>query len=378
MTFYIKLVKRFFNPNITTLDRYLLREMAGPFFLAVGGFAIIAVVDILFYLVELFVISNISFFTLIRLLVYKLPSIMVLFFPMSVLFAVMLLLVRMAKDNELTILRSSGIHSFRFLAPIILVSFIVSICSYFINELIVPWTNEASNTIIEKEIKKQPPPDMVEQIVFKDQGERFFYIKSIDRNKTLMKDILIFEDSSHFPRILTAKEATWDKNKWTLSGGTILELGEEGSIEFIDHFSELTIHTSQEVESFFTKQKTAKEMDSRELKEKINVLEKGGISTRALKVEYYMKISIPIACFIFGLMGIVFCISFVRSGKDWWGVITSICVAILTVGFYFFIVALFRALGKDGHILPFLSAWIPNLVYGLISGAGILYFCFFR
>ena len=86
----------YFRGRITILDRYLFREFSGPFVLAVGGFAVIAIVDILFYLVELFVISGISFFTIIRLLVYKLPSLMIIFFPMAVLFAVMLLLVRMA------------------------------------------------------------------------------------------------------------------------------------------------------------------------------------------------------------------------------------------------------------------------------------------
>ena len=36
------------------------------------------------------------------LLMFKLPAIMILFFPMAVLFATMLVLVRMAKDNEIS------------------------------------------------------------------------------------------------------------------------------------------------------------------------------------------------------------------------------------------------------------------------------------
>ena len=43
---------------------------------------------------------------------------MVLFFPMAALFSTMLLLVRMAKDNELTVLRTSGIQTFRIILPI--------------------------------------------------------------------------------------------------------------------------------------------------------------------------------------------------------------------------------------------------------------------
>ena len=140
----------------------------------------------------------------------------------------------------------------------------------------------------------------------------------------------------------------------------------------------MTINIQQDIFSFYKKQKSAKEMDSKTLKDKIHKLTKGGISTRSLEVEYHMKTSIPLACFIFGLFGIAYCLSFVRSGKDWWGVIIAICMAVLTVGFYFFIVALSRALAKDGSISPFLGAWIPNIVYGSIATSIITYQCKYR
>ena len=97
---------RFFINRFKILDRYLVREFINPFILAVCGFGLIAVVDILMYLVELAVISGIGFDVVIRILIYKLPAIMVLFFPMAVLFTVMLILVRMAKDNEITVLKT--------------------------------------------------------------------------------------------------------------------------------------------------------------------------------------------------------------------------------------------------------------------------------
>ena len=114
----------FFSNRGTILDRYLFREFSGPFVLALCGFVIIAIVDILFYVAELFIVSGISLYTVIRLLVYKLPAVMVLFFPMAVLFAVMLLFVRMAKDNELTILMSSGIKTSRFIFPVLILTFL--------------------------------------------------------------------------------------------------------------------------------------------------------------------------------------------------------------------------------------------------------------
>ncbi|MCP4049203.1 MAG: YjgP/YjgQ family permease [bacterium] len=350
----------------TILDRYLIREFAGPFFLAVCGFAIIAIVDILFYLVELAVISGVSFLTVIRLLLYKLPAVMQLFFPMAVLFAVMLLLVRMAKDNELTVLRVSGINVIRVVVPILFLAVITSFLSYLVNEKVVPWANRESDSLIRREVRKKPLPDIVENVVFKGVGERFFYIKKIDPEEGIMQNVLIFEEKARFPRFITAKEARWDEKSWLLMDGYVQVINSEGLVDFVDQFSEMKIHVDQEISNYYRK-KTAKEMDSRELKKKIDSLKKGGISTRALNVEYHMKKSIPAACFVFGILGVAFCLVFVRSGQDWWGVILAICISVLAVGFYFFIVALFRAMAKDGNITPFLGVWIPNILYGSLA-----------
>jgi lipopolysaccharide export LptBFGC system permease protein LptF len=37
------------------------------------------------------------------------------------------------------------------------------------------------------------------------------------------------------------------------------------------------------------------------------------------------------------------------------------------VGFYFFVMATFRSLGRGGYISPVLGAWGPNAIYGLLA-----------
>ena len=370
-----RLLPDFITKRLSILDRYLLEQIAGPFFLAVGGFAIIAVADIMFYLVELVVISGVPFLTFVRLLFYKLPALMIMFFPMSVLFAVMLVLVRMAKDNELTILRTSGIHSFRILIPIILFTIFTTGLSFITNEKVVPWANRASDKLIREDIKRKPPPNIVENVVFNDGSGRYFYVQEVDSKTGEMEHVLIFEETHKFPRVITAKTAKWNATNWSLRDGFIQETNDDGIIDFIDHFEEMKINVLQNLHAFYKRSKSAKEMDSGELKQKIDKLEKGGVSTRSLRVEYHMKRSIPAACFIFGLVGIAYCFTFVKSGKDWWGVIISICISVLTVGLYFLITAFFRAVGKGGSLPPHISVWVPNLIYGGIASAIITYQC---
>ncbi len=366
------------SKHLTILDRYLITQFMGPFCLSIVGFTLIAMIDILFFLVEEVIVAGVSPLTIIRLLLYKLPEIMVLFLPMAVLFSIMLLLVRMAKDNELTVLRTSGIHTFRIALPLLILTASTSTLSYLNNEKLVPWTQRNAEQLIQEQIQKIPPPSIVEDIVFKGTDDRFFYIKKVDIKKGKMENILIFEPKSEFPRTITAKYALWKKNQWSLLDGSIQDVDAEGNIQFMDKFSELTLHVNQEIQTFYEKQKTTSEMDIKELKSKISKLEKGGVSTRALRVEYYTKTSIPLACFVFGIMGIAACLSLVRSGKDWWGVIVAIIIAVLSAGFYFFIMAVCKALAKDGTLTPLIGAWLPNMIYGGVALSVITYQCKYK
>ncbi len=360
----------------TTLDRYLIRQFVGPFLLAVGGFVVIGMIDILFTLVDLFINSSVSFFIVVRLLAYKVPAVMVLFFPMAVLFAVMLLMVRMAKDNEITVLRASGISTGRLLIPIISLCILATLIALFTNETLVPWSNKISDSLINQSVNKTPPPDIAENVFFKDQGSRYFYINKVHPKTGIMENVLVYEVSEAYPRVTTAKTAHWDQKTWTLTQGYIQDYDDNGMVSYTSHFEDMKINISRNLNSFYSDQKTPYEMDSRELKEQINTLQKGGVSTKNLAVEYYMKSSLPGACLIFGLIGIAFCTWFVQSGKDWWGVVIAVCTAVLSVGFYFFIVAVFRALGKSGIvplITPFLGAWAPNILFGCVASAIVIY-----
>lgn len=359
--------------NVKIMDRYIVKELLGPFGLAVCGCVIIGIVDILFTLIELFVNSGVPFLIVLRLLLYKIPAIMVLFFPMAMLFAVMLVLIRMAKDNEITVLRASGINILRILVPFVLVAIFVTSLSYMTNEKLVPWTNHVSNTLIRQAIMKKPPPDIAENVFFKETGDRFFYIKKVDSKTSTMKNLMIYEILPDYPRVITAKTAKWNKKTWTLLDGSIHKYDSDGIIKYHADFAEMKIHVNRDVHSFYTKQKTPKEMDSTELKKKIKTLDRGGIKTQSLKVELWMKKSMPAASLSFAIIGMSLCIFLVSSGKDWWGVIFSVLIALLSVGFYFFVMAVFRSFGRGGMIPPFIAAWAPNVLFSTIGIVLILY-----
>jgi lipopolysaccharide export LptBFGC system permease protein LptF len=117
----------------------------------------------------------------------------------------------------------------------------------------------------------------------------------------------------------------------------------------------------------YSDQKTAQEMSSHELFRLISMLKKGGVNTRALMVDFYMKYSIPLTCFVFALIGIPLSLPAIRAGRAI-GVIMCI-----TVVFSFYVFAsVIRSFGYGGIINPLVSAFLPQVTF-VIFGS-ILFF----
>lgn len=105
--------------RISIMDRYLTAEVAGPFVFGMIAFVIIGMVDLVFTLVDLFINNGVPLLIVLKLLIFKIPAILVLFFPMAVLFTVLISLIRIIKDSELTVLRAGGIAVERVIVPIV-------------------------------------------------------------------------------------------------------------------------------------------------------------------------------------------------------------------------------------------------------------------
>jgi len=346
------------------IDRYLLFEMFGPFLVGILGFILVLSVDLLFTMADLIINKGVPIWAVLKLLVYKLPALLVMTFPVSTLFSTAMALGRLSEDNEITALRTSGITLFRIAAPILVVGVLVSLLSFATNEKIVPYANYVSDNIIRQVIYKQPLPEVKENVFFKDAQNRFYYARRVDMKSKTMENIVVYEvTDERFPRFILAESATFAGRVWDLKNGVIHKYDEKGHLNYEATFSEMKLNVSEDVLSF-TEQKTPQDMDRKELVNMINVLGKGGATTHALLTELYMRYSIPLACFVFALVGIPFSLSSPRSGRTWGMVVTIVFL----FTFYVFI-SVFKSLGKGGIIPPVWAAFTPQASFIIIGFA---------
>ncbi|MGB9613729.1 MAG: LptF/LptG family permease [Candidatus Margulisiibacteriota bacterium] len=344
------------------IDRYLLFEMLGPFLVGVFGFILVLAVDLLFTMADLIINKGVPVWAVLKLLLYKMPSLLVMTFPVSTIFGVAMTLGRLCEDNEMTALRTSGITLFRIAAPLLIAGAMVSILSFITNEKIVPYANYVSNNLIRQVIYKQPLPEVKENVFFKDAYNRYYYTRRVNMKNKTMENVVVYEVANEkFPRIILAQFATFSGKTWDLKQGMIYKYDDKGYLAYQASFSEMRLNVAEDILTF-TEQKTYQDMDRKELSQMIKMMEKGGASTQALLTELYLRYSIPLTCFVFALVGIPFSLSAPRSGRTW-----GLLVTIVFMFTFYVFASVFRSLGKGGVLPPEVAAFTPQVFFMVIG-----------
>jgi len=352
---------------VKTLDRYLLREILGPFMIGILGFILVMMVDLLFTFVDLIINRGVPLGAIVKLLIFKLPSILVLTYPVATLFGVAMALGRLSKDNEINALRLSGVTFFRISVPILVLGLMVSLLSYITNEKIAPYANHVSENIIRQIVLKQPLPVIRENIFFKDAYNRYFYIQKFDTRTKTLENIMVYELSGEkLPSVMTAQRAQLNNLILTLKEGLIHKYDEKGFLSYEAKFAEMVLNLNEDPLTA-SDQKTSIEMNSRELSQQIKALDQGGVATSALRTDLFMKFSVPLTCLIFALIGLPLSLPGIRGSRTWGMVLT------IVIMFTFYVFAsVFRSLGRGGLLTPLWAAWTPQILFGML-GAFLLF-----
>ncbi|MCU0640766.1 MAG: LptF/LptG family permease [Candidatus Margulisbacteria bacterium] len=345
-----------------TLDRYVVREMAGPFLVGVVGFILVLAVDLLFTMADLIINKGVPLTAVLQLMLYKLPSLLILTFPVSTLFGTAMALGRLSKDNELTALLTSGVSLLRIAVPILCVGLLVSLASLATNEKLVPYANQVSSNIIRQIIYKQPLPEVKENVFFKDARNRYYYAKRVDLKQRRMEGVMVYElTDEKFPQVILAQTALFTGRLWDLQQGVIHKYDAKGYLKYEADFASMRLNVHDDILDF-ADQKGITDMDRRELTQQIKVMEKGGQNAAALLTELYMRFSVPLTCFVFALVGIPFSLSSPRQGQTW-GVIMTI---VFMFTFYVF-ASIGRSLGRGGVVEPIVAAFGPPGTFMVIG-----------
>ena len=93
------------------LDRYMIKDLAPSFALAVGVLTFFLVIDRVYQLTDLVITKSVPFHFVLGLLLFMLPGVLTLTVPMALLVSVLLVGGRLAGDLEVVALKASGVST---------------------------------------------------------------------------------------------------------------------------------------------------------------------------------------------------------------------------------------------------------------------------
>ena len=344
--------------RISILDRYLISEMAAPFAFAVAAFTLFLLINTFFLAADYIINKSVPFGLVVRYIVLQIPSFVYLILPFATLFGVLQGFGRLAGDNEMTALRTSGVPLGRIARPALLMGLALTLAAFLINEFIAPQSQHKSQTIFrEIAYHSSQPIIQPDQFVRTEDGQHSIFVGSMDPQSGLMHNVQIYSlGSGYFPETLTAATAQQINGKLVLYNGVETTYGTNGLVTKQQHFDSLEFPLA-DASLLFEGPRGPFEMNSRELAREIKALKGSGEDTRQFEMTLQQKYAMPVACLISILIALPLGVRFGRRGRG-----VAAMLALLVLLGYWLIMAATNALGKNGAIPPPLAAWIPNLV----------------
>ena len=368
--------------RIPLIDRWLLGELIGPLLFALTAFTVVSLsVGVMFDLVRKIVESNLPWTIAVQVMLLKLPSFLVISFPMATLMASLLAYSRLSANSELTALRSVGVTATRMVAPAVALALLMTSLSFLFNDVIVPRTNRSAEFVMQRALGKAIAAEKGEDIVYSRFGSisdsdgvkgkgltQLFYATNFQDGTMIGVTVLDFSRSG-FTQVLVADKANWNESQamWEFIDGQILTLTPTGGSTSAD-FDRYLYPLSPAPLRIARLPKDANNMTVSEAIQAEQLLSDAGDrkEARRLRVRIQEKFTFPMACLVFGLIGS----SLGAKPNSRTSRSQGFGISVVLIFVYYVLSFSFSSLGVKGTLAPFLAAWGPVLIS--LAGGGVL------
>lgn len=341
---------------MTTLDRYMLREMTPAFLLAVGTFVVLLVGHMLYTVVEVVVERSVPLPSVMEFLALRLPEAASMALPVAALLGAALCFNRLASDGELVALRAGGASFARIMVPPALLGLLAALAVFILNEQIAPRCEEASRRLLVETISKRRSLAFQPGRFLELSDTAWVYPGDVDpRRERLMKVRVFLLRGDDPPTLVSAEDAVFRPGELLVRGGTAIAPEWSGDVTW---GSVGDIHVSLQPEAFALPGGSGelREMSLRELW--LNWREAKTRSpgrTASLSLELHSRLALAGAALVFTLLAGPLTLA-VGRGQN----LAGLALSLLVVFAYYLLMLWSRLLGERGVLPPFAGAWGPN------------------
>jgi lipopolysaccharide export system permease protein len=346
----------------------MTKEFVKGFIISLFIFVFIYIIIDLFEDLGKYLEQQASITVLAKFYFYQSFPYIVLLMPIAAMMGTFYSLGMMARNNEVITIRTSGVQMAKVLIIYPTLAVILTLVSFLLSEYVATWANHHLRKVrIEEIFKRKRRIFRMRNFFYLSPHNKLYRIRSLDVTNQKIYGLYIWdlEENLRIKRTITAHHGIYDSG-WTLYNVTERIFFEDG--ERVDHYDSLGGNVLPEApEELARSPKPVEEMRFDELIQEVVRRRLTGADVKEESVELNYRFSSPFINLILVLMAIPFALRLKRGGLA-----VGIGISIVVAFIYWGLIQTFRAYGIGGQISPFLSAWIPNFIFGILVSLSYL------
>ncbi len=344
------------------LDRYIIRKFLGTYVFAIALLLAIVVMFDVNEKFDAFLKAPLKA-TIVDYFINFLPYFANQFSPLFVFIAVIFFTSKLASNNEIIAMLSSGMSFRRLMRPYLISALVIAAATWVLGAYIIPPANvkriDYTNTYV-----KNKRVDYGSNIMLMVAPGQIAYMSRYDNiTKSGSRFSLeSFDDEKRLTARMTAMRITWDTlYSWRVHDYVIREFRD--GREYITKGRSLDTIIPFEPRDFLIAKNDHEKMTSPSLKRYIESQRNRGVGNiQSFEVEYQRRYAMCAAAFILTVIGMSLSSRKVKGGLG-----LNIGIGLVLSFSYILFMAITQSFAYSGLTSPFIAMWIPNFIYANIA-----------
>lgn len=352
---------------------YIAKEMLLYFSICFLFFFLIFFVNQILLMAEDILSKRAPFRDVFMLIVYAMPSIIATSAPFSALVGTLMGLGRLVTDREVLSMNALGIPTRAIIVPVLAVGMLISIVSFFTNDILLPAGTIQFNRLYRKILTSTPALELESNTIKRNQNS--VVVTGVISGGTMDSILIIDSDKDGNKRIISAPDASIRKSSnpavlmsLEMDDSYVLSIGKKNERDYdVIKAKDITYNLlAKNLLSSYSSSVSPREMSSRDLYSELQK-RKGGKESKKLnmyRMEFHKKFSIPFGAFFFAILAFPIGLMSKTNGQSV-GFIFGLIIAVMYWAVLIGGQTLALRIGFNGALMM----WLPN---ALVLGFGVL------
>ncbi len=289
------------------LDRYILKELLGPFFLGIFILLFILIMQQILKLMELVIDKGIDLVDVGGLFLQLLPSFFLVTFPMAVMMATVTTFNRLSADNEIIALHAVGVNAARLMRPVVLFAVIISLLTLWMGSM-AGSSKEAFKSLAVKLLLKQASAGLEAGQFNGIFSNMMVYVDTVSSQSELTGVFIFDQRNAEAPTVIVAKTGFLLSDEETETISLHLENGAlHQNIRENDRYQKMDFARYDlkiDFSALTQKNKSAPSLSYAEIKQRLADAKEPDLEALRLLSDYYRRFLFSLASFIFCIIGV--------------------------------------------------------------------------